>query len=94
MNIRLQIERLVVDGLPLAPGQAAQLGAAAEAELARLLAEGGLAPGLLSGAAVPSVPGGALRLAGAAGPLQIGRAVARSVYAGLGAAGQAKERAG
>ena len=43
MNIKLHIERLVLDGLPVTRSQGPLVQAAMEAELARLMAEGGLA---------------------------------------------------
>ena len=41
MNINLHIERLILDGLPIEPRQRAQVQAAVEAELARLLRPAG-----------------------------------------------------
>ena len=52
MNIHVHIERLVLDGLPVAPGRGDLVREAVEAELTRLLAEGGLVPGLTSGGAL------------------------------------------
>ena len=55
MTIHVHIERLVLDGLPVTHAQGPQVRAAVEAELARWLAERGLAPGLAQGGAAPSV---------------------------------------
>lgn len=54
MNLRLDIGRLVLDGINLAAGDQAQLKAAVEKELARLMALRGLSPELQSGGAVPA----------------------------------------
>jgi hypothetical protein len=83
MNIKLHIERLVLEGLPLGRSQGPLVQAAVEAELARLLSEGGLAAELAAGGAVPSVPAEGIKLAGG-GPGDMGRQIARSVYGGIG----------
>lgn len=88
MRIRLHIERLVLDGLPATDG--ARLRAAVEGELARLLAAGGLGRGLAAGGALArlSVPPIHLERDGRR-PDVLGRAVARSVHAGIGEPGDA-----
>ena len=83
MNVRLHIERLVLDGLPLAPGQAPLVQAAVETELARLLATGGVAPGLSGLGAVPALRADGLQIAPGAAPAGIGRQIARAVYGGI-----------
>lgn len=80
--IRVNIERLVLEGLPLERSQGPQVQAAVEAELSRLLAQGGLGPELAAGGAVPSVPAESIRLEGG-GPGEMGTQIARSVYEGL-----------
>jgi hypothetical protein len=88
MKIHVHIERLVLDGLPLGPGGGARVQAAVEAELARLLAQGGAEGGVAeawpAGGAVPDVPATAIRLAPGARPAEIGGEIARSVYGGIG----------
>ena len=84
MNINLHIERLILDGLPLAPAHGAQVQAAIEAELSRLLTAGGLHASLQSGVALPGVRADALQLNADSSPKQIGRQIARSVYGGIG----------
>lgn len=60
-DIRLHIERLVIDEVVLgAAGDARQLGAAVEAELTRLLGEGGLSADLAAGGAVGALPEGTM----------------------------------
>jgi hypothetical protein len=81
--IKVHIERLVLDGLPVTPSQGRQVQAAVEAELSRLMSEGSLAPELASGGAVPSVRAESIRLNGGSAA-QMGRQIARSVYGGIG----------
>ena len=84
MDIRVHIENLVLEGLPIERRQAAQVQAVVETELARLLAEGGISAELQSGGALPSAPARAIALDGKAGPARLGRQIARSVYGGIG----------
>jgi hypothetical protein len=83
LNINLHIERLVLDGLPIARQDGPLVQAAVEAELSRLLTAQGLAPGLLSGGAMPAVRGDSLQLAGESSPSQLGTQIAQAVYGGL-----------
>jgi hypothetical protein len=85
MNLNVHIDRLVVDDGLFPPEETGSLRAAAQAELARLLATGGLAPELLAGGTLPGRPGGTLDLTAAAGPVAAGRDLARAMFAGLGA---------
>jgi hypothetical protein len=84
MNIHVHIERLILDGLPLGAGQGALVQAAVEAELARLLGLGGIAPCLQAGGAVPSVRTEAIQLTAQSTPAQMGQQIAQSVYEGMG----------
>ena len=84
MNIDLHIERLVLDGLPIAHSQGALVKAAVEAELGRLLREGGMNPALESGCAFPSMPGNAITLVRESNPSVIGRQIATAVYCRIG----------
>jgi hypothetical protein len=83
MNIYLHIERLVLDGLPIARSQGAVVQAAVEAELAQLLRDGGLASTWQSGGTVPSVRADAIQLAGESSPADLGQQIARVVHGGL-----------
>jgi hypothetical protein len=85
MNIQLHIERLVLDGLPLGPGGGARVQAAVEAELARLLSEGGVADGWLAGGVMPEVRAAPIQLSVGARPAEIGGQIASSVYRSIGA---------
>jgi len=84
MNVVLHIERLLLDGLPLTAAQGAQVRAAVERELARMLAGGGVADALRGGGAVPQVPAPHIALAPAERPDAIGRHVARALHASIG----------
>jgi hypothetical protein len=83
-TLRVHVERLVLDGLAVAPGERPALQAAVEAELARLLAEGGLASHLQAGGAQPYARGGMVRAAQGGDPAALGRQIARAVYGGIG----------
>ena len=84
MNVNLNIERLVLEGFALRPGEHLVVRAAAESELSRLLAEGGVSPTLMSGGAVPRLAAGDVRLTGDADADSIGRQIARALYGGIG----------
>lgn len=84
MTIHVHIERLVLDGLPVTRLQGPQVRAAVEAELARRLVAGDLAPGLAQGGAVPSVRAPSITLNAGAGPHALGRQIATAIHGGLG----------
>jgi hypothetical protein len=84
MNINVSIERLILDGLPLTHSQRPLLQAAVEAELARLLAAGGLATTLQAGGAVPTIPVGSIQVQNDSNPNTLGQQIARTVYGGIG----------
>jgi len=83
-SIHLHIERLVLDGVDIAPGQRHLLQAGVTAELTRLLTDGGLAPSLAQGIALPRLSTGGIQLNGGDDPTQLGQQIARSVYGGIG----------
>jgi len=85
MTYRIQIERLVLDGLPVSRAQGPLVQAAVEAELSRLFTAGSLSPELLSGGAFPSLSAGAMPVAVGDTPSALGQRIARAVYGGLGA---------
>lgn len=83
-NIELHIDRLILDGIFLSHAQRPLLQAAVEAELGRLLTEGGVGAEWQQGGAVPSVPAAAIQLSPDGNPTQWGHQIAQSVYRGLG----------
>jgi hypothetical protein len=84
MNININIERLILDGISIPHAQRPLLQAAVEAELGRLIAEGGVGESWRSGGAVPSVPVNPIQLAADGNYTQWGQQIARSVYGGIG----------
>jgi hypothetical protein len=84
MTIDVHIERLVLDGLPMTSADGPRVRAAVEGELAWLLAAGGLSRELAAGGAVARVPTPQISFGQGERPDAIGRAVARSVHAGIG----------
>ena len=86
MNITLHIEKLVLDGLPLAKSQGPLIQAAVEAELMRLLAAHGLNQELHTGGAFPSVSTKGLQFTNGAGEVHMGAQIAQAVYGGIGGA--------
>ena len=84
MKINIQIERLVLDPLPIGRHQGSLLKAAVEAELSRLIDADGLADNLMSGGAVPSMPAPNIQLGSDNNPTKLGQQIGRAVYGGLG----------
>jgi hypothetical protein len=84
VKINIQIERLVLDRLPIEHRHGALLKAAVEAELGHLLATGGLAESLMSGGAVPSLPAPGIQLGSDNNPITLGQQIGRAVSGGLG----------
>jgi len=85
MNVRLHIDRLVLDGMLLSAADRPHLQAAIESELARLIAARGLSPELARGISVPVLraPHVITRPEKAA---QFGASIAGAVYGAVGAA--------
>lgn len=84
MNINLHIERLVLDGIPLASGQQPKLQSVVEAELTRLVNSGGLSTGLMKGGALAHLSVGTIHLSGESSPNNLGQGIATAVYEGIG----------
>lgn len=83
MNVRLHIERLVLEGIAVTHADRTRLQAAIEGELQRLIGEGGVSGGLSGGMAVPSIRGEDMRVEAAGGPADLGRRIAGALYGGL-----------
>ena len=84
MNIELHIDRLVLDGLPIGAHDGEAVLAAVEAELARLLTEGGISSAWFAGGAVPSIHAGDVNMQVGATPTHLGAQIAGSIYSGIG----------
>ena len=84
MNISVHIERLILDGLPIAQRDRARLQDAVEEELARLLRNGALAADLRSAGMLARAAGGTIELSGDEEPELLGKRIARAIYGGIG----------
>ena len=84
-HIVLDIGELVLHGLPY--GQRKLIAAALEAELQRLLDEGGLPPSLAAGGTLPQVQVDGLQVAAGAKPGAVGAQIAGSIYSSLAGSG-------
>ena len=84
MPISLHIDRLILHDISLPPAQRPVLQAAMQAELGRLLAEGGVGAAWQSGGAVPSVTAPQIQLSPEGTPTQWGHQIAHAVYRGIG----------
>jgi hypothetical protein len=83
MNIHVWIERLILDGINVGPGQVAKVKAAVEAELSRVLTESGAKSGLQASGAFPEVPARSIRVDEEVHPTHLGRQVAKAVYGSI-----------
>lgn len=83
MNVKLHIDRLVLEGLPLSASQGPAVQAALQAELVRLIQVGGIGGTPLPYDSVPRLQTPLVRVAGGT-PRSIGERVAASVHQGLG----------
>jgi len=81
MKIKVQIEELAVEGLLAADRH--RIGGAVRSELARLLSESGLPPGLAGGERIPTLDGGRIETRQGERPEAVGRQVAGAVYKGF-----------
>jgi len=80
-NVELHIGELILRGLPYA--ERYRVAAAVEAELKRLLDDGGLPPSLAKGGTVPHVRVDDIRADVGAKPNGVGEQIAGSIYSSL-----------
>jgi hypothetical protein len=83
VDIRIHIERLVIEGLPVPPSQRPLIQAALEAELAGRLTALGPGPGLLADGAISRLAAGTMHLPAQPGAAALGRQIAGAIHAGL-----------
>ena len=83
MTIRVHIERLILNGLPVPRTQRRTLGGALETELGRLLAAEGIGPGLTAGGALTHLRAGELRPGGATDASALGTQIATAIHGGM-----------
>lgn len=84
MKIQLNIERLVLDGVPISASERPLLLAAMETELTRLLRNGELSDELRAGAALAQVRAGSVQVSKGSSPKKLGADIAHAVHQGLG----------
>lgn len=82
MNINLYIERLVLDGVNIAPEQGDLLQTSLTAELTRLINNGDLAGNLVNGLASSRLSTSDIQLT-SNNPVELGQKIAQSVYGGI-----------
>ena len=92
MRIKLHIERLILDGLPVTSLQGPAIRAAVERELARLVAAHGLSHELQGGVAAPHIRGGAIQIGKENQLARLGQGIARAVHEGIGNSNKEKTR--
>jgi hypothetical protein len=91
LKIQLHIERLVLEGLPLAAAEKPLLRAAMETELTELLRNGALANQKPASAAFVRAP--AIRVGKDTHPRKLGRTIAHAVNSALGQSGKGQQSA-
>ena len=79
MNINLQINRLILEGIDLSPSQRALLQATVESELSRLLSVKGIPRHLERGGKIPKLPT-SINVKNNINPKQMGQGIAQSIY--------------
>ena len=83
MNINLQIDRLILDGIDLTPSQRAHLQATLSAELSQLFIAQGVPSQWQNGGAIASLPSGKLEVSQGSDPSQMGQQIAQQIYGRL-----------
>ena len=83
MNVRLHIDRLVLDGITVPQVDRPRLQEAVELELVRLIGEGGVSAAFEAGLAVPAIDAGDLQIRSGTGPHDLGQQIAGALYGGL-----------
>jgi hypothetical protein len=83
MNVNLHIERLVLDGVGIEPGQRDSLQAAIESELRRRFRSGALGSDLVAGAALPHLNAAQIRTTVQVRTADLGQQIAGAIHEGL-----------
>ncbi|MBS0150786.1 MAG: hypothetical protein JSR31_07570 [Nitrospira sp.] len=91
MNVRLHIERLILDDLPLRGSQRGLVQGAVEQELVRLIKAKGVGTDTMTGGARASVHPTAMHMSEGMSPIHIGKQIAQAVYQGIGTRPAAKK---
>lgn len=82
MNINLQIEQILLEGVDLSYRERLQLQAAVEGELSQMVIAKGLPPHLQQGGKIPALPL-SMNFSDNSTPAQMGSQIARSIYQGI-----------
>ena len=82
MNINLNIEQIVLEGVDLPRSQRSRLQEAPSAELSRLMSEHGIPPHLRGGGEIPNLHVNVKEIKGLK-PEQMGVQIAQSIYGGM-----------
>ena len=83
MNINIDIQKLVLEGMSISPSQGRKLQGAVEAELGRLLRTEGIPDNWQAGGVVSHVPSGAIQVKPGSNPTQMAQEIAQTVYRGM-----------
>jgi hypothetical protein len=84
MNINVHIERIILDGVPVEPGEHRRLKTIVATELTRQLVSNGLSSELLAGRCLPTVKAGMIQLRSDKNSAQLGQRIATALYDGIG----------
>jgi hypothetical protein len=84
MKLNIQIERLVLEGIPVTRLAATEVRATVERELAQLLTHGGLLHELRRGAAVPNLKPAKMIVTRSDRPRDLANSIAHAAYSSLG----------
>jgi len=83
MNINLNIDYLLLEGILIKPHQRDELKAGVEAALSRYLSSQGAGPCILSGISRSAVQGGTIDIRENSSPSAISQQIAKAVYKGI-----------
>jgi hypothetical protein len=83
-EMNVHIDRLIIDGLELTPGQQRQLKTSLETSLSKLFTEQGISPAIASMNSLSRMPADAIKLTSPEiQPAHLGEQIANAVYQGL-----------
>jgi hypothetical protein len=83
MNVNLQIDRLILEGIDLSPSQRRYLQTVVEAELSQLFTVNGVPDHWQTGGAIAGLPAGKLEVTNSATPAAMGQQIAQQIYGRL-----------
>ncbi len=83
MNINIQIDRLILEGINISPSQRRHLQATVTSELSNLFTANGLPAHLENGVALPSLPLGKVEVTNMSDTAVMGQQIAQQIYSQL-----------